>query len=94
MANIRDLKKDIKYMIRHLLDECYTQLAFSPHLNQENVLDIISDVLILKQDTIRKLNNKIYKRSRRKERIDYNLVSHEFYDKIVELTERLNSLDY
>ncbi|MGD9977378.1 MAG: hypothetical protein AB7S54_05535 [Bacteroidales bacterium] len=93
MPNIRDFKKDVKYMVKHFLDECYTQLAFSPNLNQENILDIISDVMELERDTIKKLSHKSYLRGR-KVKPNYQSIASEFYNKIVEFTERLNSLDY
>lgn len=93
MPNIRDLKKDIKSMVKHFLDECYTQLTFSPHLNQENVLDIISDVMELEKEVIAKLAYKSRQRGI-KTTVDYQSIANDFYNRIVELTERLNSLDY
>lgn len=93
MANIRDIKKDVKQMIQHFIQECYIHLAYSPPLNQENVLDIISDAMELEKEMIKKINNKLS--STKKERKDYfKSLSNDFYDKIVELTERLNSLTY
>jgi hypothetical protein len=93
MPNIRDLKKDVKFMVKHFLDECYTQLSFSPHLNQENVFDIISDVMELEKEVISKLAFKSRKRGD-KTSVDYQAIANDFYNRIVELTERLNSLDY
>lgn len=93
MPNIRDLKKDVKFMVKHFLDECYTQLAFSPHLNQENVFDIISDVMELEKEVISKLAFKSRERGD-KTSVDYQAIANDFYNRIVELTERLNSLDY
>ncbi len=93
MPNIRDLKKDVKYMVKHFLNECYTQLAFSPHLNQENVFDIISDVIELEKEIISKLSYKSHQRGV-KTTTNYQAIANEFYDRIVDLTERLNSLDY
>lgn len=94
MPNIRDLKKDIKFMVKHFLDECYTQLAFSPTLNQENILDIISDVMELEKDVIGKFSTKPVKKGEKKISPDYKAIANDFYNRIVELTERLNSLDY
>ncbi|MGE0078067.1 MAG: hypothetical protein AB7S48_09425 [Bacteroidales bacterium] len=93
MPNIRDLKKDVKYMVKHFLDECYTQLAYSPHLNQENIFDIISDVVELQREVISKLSAKSRKRGETV-KPNYRSIADEFYNRIVELTERLNSLDY
>jgi len=94
MANLRDLKKDIKQMVEHFIQECYIHLAYSPPLHQENVLDIISDAMQLREDTIFKINNLDSEQDGKNHKKYFkNLVS-EFYDGIVELTERLNSLEY
>lgn len=93
MANIRDLKMDAKQMIKHFMQECYVHLAYSPPLNQENVLDILSDAMQLEKDTVKRINQ-----PSEEDKLDlkryYKSVSNEFYDRIVELTERLNSLAY
>ncbi len=94
MASIRDLKKDIKHMNEHFIQECYIHLAYSPPLNQENVLDIISDAIQLRDDTLKKLNSSTALMERKNRKVYFrNLVSN-YYDGIVELTERLNSLSY
>jgi hypothetical protein len=93
MANIRYLKMDVKHMIRQFIQECYIQLAYSPPLNQENVLDIISDAMELERDVLNKINNpnpSDYKSNKHY----FKQISSDFYDSIVELTERLNSLEY
>jgi len=94
MASIRDLKKDVKYLVNHFIDECYTQLAFSPSLDQENTIDIIADALILRDEIISKLNLSPKKDSKIKGKIYYNSIAEDFYSRIIELTERLHSLEY
>ncbi|MFO8023315.1 MAG: hypothetical protein R6U65_12670 [Perlabentimonas sp.] len=93
MANIRDLKKDVKHMIHHLIQEGYVQLAYSPPLHQENVLDIISDAMVLEKETINKINHPNVDVSNGLNEY-YKIITNDFYDKVVELTERLNSLSY
>ncbi|MHC1704413.1 MAG: hypothetical protein AB9846_10935 [Tenuifilaceae bacterium] len=94
MASIRDLKKDVKYLVNHFMDECYTQLAFSPTLDQENTIDIISDALELRDDIITKLNKTPEKGTGVSRYNYYNSIAEEFYNRIIELTERLHSLEY
>jgi len=91
MANIRDLKKDVKQMVKHFINECYIHLAYSPTLHQENVLDIISDAMELQSDIIQKINNPSHCKGSGCKNYYKNLSS-DFYESIVELTERLNSL--
>jgi hypothetical protein len=116
MASVRDLKKDIKMMVEHFVQECYAHLSYSPPMHVENILDIISDAVALRDTMLIKLTHtpekwirhsnreqnkgksKIELKVRRcgscKQKRDYyNAVAADFYDSIVELTERLNSLE-
>ncbi|MEJ5315475.1 MAG: hypothetical protein WHS63_00560 [Tenuifilum sp.] len=92
MASVKDLKKDIKQMTKHLLDECYTQLTYSEPISKERILDIISDIMVLEQETISKISKKTYKRGE-STKVDYQKIANDFYDEVVELAERINSLD-
>ncbi|KAF5083614.1 hypothetical protein DSECCO2_86420 [anaerobic digester metagenome] len=95
MANVRDLKKDVKQMVRHFLNECYSQLAYNPPLHQENILDIIADTVLLQDDIISRINSASYnKKSRKAGKSYYQELAVEFYDRVIELTERLNSLEF
>jgi hypothetical protein len=94
MANIRDLKKDVKQMVHHLILECYSQLVYSPPLHQENVLDIISDTLELGQETVYLINHPNSDSASDGYKNYYQNLTNDFYDKVIELTERLNSLNY
>lgn len=87
MSKVRDLKKDVKQMVRLFLNECYTHLAFSPSLNSEHILDIISDVVELERSVIKEL-------SKKDKNTNYGDIASTFYASIVELAERLNSLEY
>jgi len=92
MASVKDLKKDIKHMVKHLLDECYTQLTYSEPISKERILDIISDIMVLEQKTISKICKKTYNRGE-STNVDYQKIANEFYDEVLELAERINSLD-
>ncbi len=92
MASIRDLKKDVKYLIWHFIDECYTQLTYSVVVDQENTLDVISDAIELHDDIITKLNSKQQREKGKANKIYYNNIAEEFYLRIIELTDRLHSL--
>jgi hypothetical protein len=93
MASIRDFKKDVKYLVNHFIDECYTQLAFSVVLDQENTLDIISDALKLRDEIISKLNSNSLDGNKIEGKSYYNTIAEDFYHRIIELTERLHSLE-
>lgn len=93
MASIRDLKKDVKYLVSHFIDECYTQLTFSIVLNQENTLDVICDALKLREEIIKRLNTTPQSKDTTKGKAYYDAIADDFYSSIIELTDRLHSLD-
>ena len=93
MANVRDFKMDVKQMVKHFIQECYIHLTYSPPINQENVLDIISDAILLEQSVIKNINQPPSDALQNKKKY-FQKVNKDFYNRIIELTERLNSLSY
>lgn len=93
MASVRDFKKDIKVMVENFIQECYVHLSYSPPTNVENVLDIISDALMLRDEMIGRISH-VEPVGRRGKKEAFSSMADEFYDRIIELTERLNSLHY
>lgn len=57
MSNCRTLKKDVNNKINKVINECFSFLDHSPHLNQENVQIIISDAVELRNKLIYMINN-------------------------------------
>ncbi|HDP76269.1 MAG TPA: hypothetical protein ENN49_10490 [Bacteroidales bacterium] len=79
-------------MVKHLLDECYAQLTYSEPISKERILDIISDIMVLEQETISKISKKTYKKGELTN-VDYQKIANDFYDQVVGLAERINSLE-
>ena len=48
--------------------------------------------MVLEQETISKISKKTYKRGE-STKVDYQKIANDFYDEVVELAERINSLD-
>ena len=92
MASIRDLKKDVKYLVDHFIGECYTQLTFCVLLNQESIIDIIADALELKKEVITKLSARAAKGEEKYCKKHYKAIADDFFAQIIELTERLHSI--
>ncbi len=92
MASIRDLKKDVNFLVDHFISECYTQLTFSILLDQENIIDVITDALELKASTITRLNANAAKGEEKFCKKHYKVIADDFFNQIIELTERLHSI--
>ena len=89
MANCRDLKKDINFLSKQVINECFSFLEYSPIENHENLLEILHDAEIIRRDLLYKVNN-----PPEDEKIKqyYNRITDELYDLNIELIERINSL--
>ena len=89
MANCRDLKKDINFLSKQVINECFSFLEYSPVENHENLLEILHDAEIIRRNLLYKVNNPP---ENEKIRQYYNLITDELYDLNIELIERINSL--
>ena len=89
MANCRDLKKDINFLSKQVINECFSFLEYSPIEKHENLLEILHDAEIIRRNLLYKVNN-----PPEDEKIKqyYNRITDELYDLNIELIERINSL--
>ena len=92
MAKIKDLKKDINHLTFQVINECYTFLEFSPEIQYENISDIITDAVDLRNDLIYRLNHHSFKNDKKKLKGHYQKILDDLYEKNIELIDRLNSL--
>ncbi len=93
MASRRDLKKDVNHILCEIVDQCYSQLYYSPEINQESIVNIISDAELLRKNLIHKICN-TYHIERSKRKSYYHDLLNELYDKSIEFVERLNTIKY
>lgn len=90
MANCRDLKKDINFLSKQVINECFSFLEYSPVENHENLLEILHDAEIIRRNLLYKVNNPPEDEKNIKQY--YNCITDELYDLNIELIERINSL--
>ncbi|MCL2133047.1 MAG: hypothetical protein FWH39_01725 [Bacteroidales bacterium] len=56
MASIRQLKKDIDYLIGEVVSDCCTFMYLYPEKKQEEALAIVNDVVDLRNNLIARVN--------------------------------------
>ncbi|MBQ1881835.1 MAG: hypothetical protein II527_02985 [Bacteroidales bacterium] len=87
--NLRDIKKDVEFLVAELVDDCFIYLELNGEEKMEKVGEIIGDALDLQDDMIDKINH-------RPEEIKadkyYKGVSKELVEGIDALYERLSAL--
>ena len=92
MAKRRDLKKDIKHLTDQVVNECYAFLEYSPGINHENVMDIILEVVELRNELIYRLNHVDNIDDKKKVKEYFRHIVDDLYEKNIEFIDRLNSL--
>lgn len=93
MAKIRDIKKDINSLMHEVIDECYAYLEYSHGINFENVSNIITDAVEVRNQLIHRLTHFDFIPDHAKIKEHYRNIINDLYDKNIELIERLNSLN-
>ena len=57
MANIRNLKKDIDYLIYEVISDCFVFSNLHPEIKPDELSAIISDAVDFRNDLIARVNN-------------------------------------
>jgi hypothetical protein len=57
MASIRELKKDIDYLIYEVISDCFVFSDLHPEIKSDELSAIISDAVDLRNDMIARVNN-------------------------------------
>ena len=87
--NLRDIKKDVEFLVAELVDDCFIYLELNGEEKMDKVGEIIGDALDLQDDMRDKINH-------RPEEIKadkyYKGVSKELVEGIDALYERLSAL--
>lgn len=89
MASRKDIKKDIKKMLDQVIQECYLNLYYAPGLHQENTLDVISDILVLREDLLKKVNHYPKNSTKKEIKLHFRAIIDELLKGSVEFVDRL-----
>ncbi|HKK40827.1 MAG TPA: hypothetical protein VJ963_00365 [Bacteroidales bacterium] len=92
MASIRDLKKDIDYLLYEVIADCFAYSEVHPDKNTDEVAKIITDAVELRNDLIARVNNPDGKDNHKIIRAYYKAVQNELLSGTDELFNRLSSL--
>ena len=57
--NLRDIKKDIEYLVGEFIDDCSLFMAFNPDHNQEALAGLIDEAVDLYNNLKDKANDKV-----------------------------------
>jgi hypothetical protein len=57
MASVRELKKDIDYLVYEVISDCFVFSGLHPDIKSDEVSAIISDAVDFRNDLIARVNN-------------------------------------
>lgn len=57
MANKREIKKDVDFLVGEVISDCYTYLLIHGEKNRDKVIDIIGSVVEKRNELIARINN-------------------------------------
>lgn len=57
MASVRQIKKDIDYLVGEVISDCYTYLYLSENKNRDEVVEIMEDLVSKRNEFFHRANN-------------------------------------
>jgi hypothetical protein len=92
MASIRELKKDIDYLVFEVISDCFVYSGVHPDNHSDEVSVIISDAVNLRNDLIARVNNPDGKDNPKILKSYYKMVEKDLLTGVDNLFDRLSSL--
>ena len=92
MASVRDLKKDIDYLLFEVISDCFAFSEVHPGTKTEEVAKIINDAVDLRNDLIARVNNPDGKDNPKIVKAYYKTVNKDLLEGIDKLFTRLSDL--
>lgn len=92
MSNVRDLKKDIDYMLYEVISDCFTYREMHPDNKSDEVSAIINDAVELRNDLIARVNNPDGKDNPKIVKAYYQSVKKDLMDGADKLFTRLSAI--
>ena len=93
MASIRNLKKDIDYLVFEVISDCYLFAELHPGEKTEELSAIMADAVNLGNDLIARVNNPDGKDNPKIVRDFYRSVKNDLLDGVDKLFERLSAIN-
>jgi hypothetical protein len=92
MASIRDLKKDIDYLIFEVISDCFAYSNLHPENKTEELTALISDAVTFRNDLIARVNNPDGKDNPKIVKAYYKAVAKDLLVGVDKLFERLSGI--
>ena len=92
MASIRELKKDIDYLVFEVISDCFVYSNVHPDNKTDELTALISDAVEFRNDLIARVNNPDGKDNPKIVKAYYKAVQKDLLSGVDKLFERLSSI--
>lgn len=92
MASVRELKKDIDYLVFEVISDCFTYSNIHPDNKSDELSTLISDAVEFRNDLIARVNNPDGKDNPKIVKAYYKTVEKDLLTGVDKLFERLSAL--
>ena len=92
MASIRELKKDIDYLVYEVISDCFVFSGLHPDIKSDEVSAIITDAVDFRNDLIARVNNPDGKDNPKIVRAYYKAVEKDLLTGVDKLFSRLSEM--
>jgi hypothetical protein len=92
MASIRELKKDIDYLVFEVISDCFVYSNVHPDNKTDELTALISDAVEFRNDLIARVNNPDGKDNPKIVKAYYKTVQKDLLSGVDKLFERLSSI--
>ncbi len=92
MASVRELKKDIDYLIFEVISDCFVYSNVHPENKSDELTELISDAVEFRNDLIARVNNPDGKDNPKIVKAYYKSVEKDLITGVDKLFERLSTI--
>ena len=92
MASVRELKKDIDYLVYEVISDCFVFSNIHPENNSDELESIISDAVNFRNDLIARVNNPDGKDNPKIVKAYYKALHKDLFTGVDKLFNRLSAL--
>ena len=92
MASVRELKKDIDYLIYEVISDCFVFSGLHPDIKSDELSAIISDAVDFRNDLIARVNNPDGKDNPKIVKAYYKSIEKDLITGVDKLFDRLSAL--
>jgi len=92
MANLRELKKDISYLVLELISDCFMYSDFHPGEKTDELSALVSEAVDLRNDLIARVNNPLSRDDPKAVRAHYQAIKKDLITGIDTLFGKLSAL--